>query len=100
VADVSYQDVDCAEFESNAAKMDLCRNTLPLKYFSGQGFDCILLIGGPGAMYDFHQSSDLARVITECYEHGTICCYGRTMVCHLSSVFYFIAHNCPCMCAL
>jgi len=70
VAEVSYQDVDCAEFESNAAKMELCQNTLPLKYFSGKGFDCVLLIGGPGAMFDFHQCEDLARIVSECYENG------------------------------
>lgn len=80
-SDPFISDSAVTSFQSNAAKMDLTRNTLPIKYFSGKGFDSVLLVGGTGCMFDFHQSEALLRVICECYEkNGVIGAVGHATV--------------------
>lgn len=57
--------VTSAAFWKNEATRSLTMNTPALSSFNGASFDCVFFVGGFGVMWDFPQSTDVARVAGE-----------------------------------
>lgn len=62
----------------NPAYMNLLENTLSIANVKLEDYDAIYLAGGHGAMFDFHESSDLAKLVAGFYEANKIV----SAVCH------------------
>ena len=60
------------------AYMDLLEDTMRVTDATVQNYDAIYLTGGHGAMFDFPESVDLAKIIAEFYEANKIV----SAVCH------------------
>lgn len=54
------------------------KNTLPLSEVNARDYVSIFVVGGKGAMFDFHNNLDLQNVIANVYEQGGIV----SAVCH------------------
>jgi putative intracellular protease/amidase len=66
-------------FRSDAAAMEMLRNSRPISEVDPDAYDVIFMAGGWGAAYDLAQSAELADVITRANANGAILgsvCHG------------------------
>jgi putative intracellular protease/amidase len=66
------QDKDATKkaFWENADIQAALKETKALSTYKGADFDCIMLVGGFGVMFDFFPNADIDRVSRECYENN------------------------------
>ena len=71
-------DPENKKFVEDKALMERMNNTIPMSQIDPKKYGVIHFAGGHGAMWDFHNNSDISRVAATVYENGGVV----SAVCH------------------